>query len=209
TAIHEYVGPVDETLQLDEIEEIAGHGLRALADGKELLVGNFKLLDRFGVTYKADTGAITDTVVAIGYDGRFAGYLIIADEIKADAVDAVTQLKALGVSPTMLSGDRTAVVHAVANKLGITNAYGDLLPADKASKLTDMKATNQRVAFVGDGVNAAPVIALSDVGIAMGGLGSDAAIETADVVIQDDRPSKIPVAIRIGRATRRIVWQNI
>ncbi|MGV3762090.1 MAG: heavy metal translocating P-type ATPase [Parapedobacter sp.] len=209
TAVHTYVGAVDESLQLGQIEEIAGYGLRALADGKQLLVGNFKLLDRFGITYDVDTRAITDTVVAISYDGRFAGHLIIADEIKADAVDAITQLKALGISPTLLSGDRTAVVHDVAGKLGITDAYGDLLPGDKASKLTAMKAINRHVAFVGDGVNDAPVIALSDVGIAMGGLGSDATIETADVVIQDDRPSKIPVAIRIGRATRRIVWQNI
>ena len=209
TAVHTYVGPVDETLQLDDVEEIAGHGLRASVAGKQLFVGNFKLLDRFGITYRVDTAAVTDTVVAIGYDGRFAGYLVIADEIKADAGDAITQLKALGITPTMLSGDRTAVVQAVAGKLGIADAYGDLLPADKARKLTEMKATGQRVAFVGDGVNDAPVVALSDVGMAMGGLGSDATIETADVVIQDDRPGKIPVAVRIGRATRRIVWQNI
>src|SRR5690606_17354709 len=112
------------------------------------------------------------------------------------------------ITPTMLSGDRAAVVKAVARKLGISHAYGDLLPVDKADKIKQMKAANHRVAFVGDGVNDAPAIAVSDVGIAMGGLGSDATIETADVVIQDDRPSKIPSAIRIGRATRRIVWQN-
>ncbi|MEC3880904.1 heavy metal translocating P-type ATPase [Parapedobacter sp. 10938] len=209
TAIHAYIGPIDESLQLDQIEEIAGHGLRALANGKQLLVGNFKLLDRFGIAHRVDTSVIADTVVAISYDDRFAGYLIIADEIKTDAADAIHQLKALGITPTMLSGDRTAVVQAVAGKLGIDHAYGDLLPADKAAKLTEIEGTGQRVAFVGDGVNDAPVIALSDVGMAMGGLGSDAAIETADVVIQDDRPGKIPVAIRIGRATRRIVWQNI
>src|SRR5690606_20444855 len=148
-----------------------------------------------------DTETLTDTVVAVGYDGRFAGYLIIADEIKADAGETIDQLKALGITPTMLSGDRSAVVQSVAAALGISEAYGDLLPADKANKIKEMKAANRRIAFVGDGVNDAPIVALSDVGIAMGGLGSDATIETADVVIQDDRPGKIPVAIRIGRAT--------
>ncbi len=208
-AVHAYVGPVDETRQLDRIEEIAGHGLCALADGKQLLVGSFKLLDRFGIPYHVDTAAVTDTVVAIGYDGQFVGYLIIADEIKADAAGAIDALKVLGITPTMLSGDRAAVVQAVAGKLGITEAYGDLLPEDKVNKIKEMKSGGFRIAFVGDGVNDAPVVALSDVGIAMGGLGSDATIETADVVIQDDRPGKIPMAIRIGRATRHIVWQNI
>lgn len=209
TAIHAHVGPVDESLQLEQIEEIAGYGLRALLDGKELLVGNFKLLDRFGVPYDADTRQTAQTLIAIGYDGRFAGYLAIADEIKPDATQAISELKTLGVTPTMLSGDRPAVVQEVATKLGISQAYGNLLPEDKANKIKEMKMANYRVAFVGDGVNDAPVVALSDVGIAMGGLGSDATIETADVVIQDDMPSKIPLAIRIGKATRRIVWQNI
>lgn len=209
TAIHEYVGSVDGTLQFEQVEEIAGHGLRAIIDGKELLVGNFKLLHRFGIPYDIDTGIVSATVVAIGYGGRFAGYLTIADEIKRDAVTAIDQLKRMGIAVTMLSGDRQAVVRFVAEKLGISRAYGDLLPEDKTNKINEIKQSGERVAFVGDGINDAPVIALSDVGIAMGGLGSDAAIETADVVIQDDMPSKIPVAIRIGRATRRIVWQNI
>lgn len=210
TAIHQYAGPPDETVRLEEVEEFAGHGLRAVVDGKELLVGNFGLLDRFGVAHDAAaTGNTAYTVIAIGYDGRFAGYLTIADKTKPDAAKAISQLKTLGITPTMLSGDRTAVVQAVAGALDIPNAYGDLLPEDKANKIKEMKSSGYRVAFVGDGVNDAPVVALSDVGIAMGGLGSDATIETADVVIQDDMPSKIPVAIRIGRATRRIVWQNI
>ncbi|GGC29601.1 cadmium/zinc/cobalt-transporting ATPase [Parapedobacter defluvii] len=209
TAIHDYAGPVDEALRLEEIEEIAGYGLRAMLDGKELLVGNFKLLDRFGVKYDVSIGNTAQTLVAVGYSGQFAGYLTIADEIKPDATKAIRELKALGVTPTMLSGDRTTVVREVADSLNISQAYGDLLPEDKAEKIKEMKASNCRIAFVGDGVNDAPVVALSDVGIAMGGLGSDATIETADVVIQDDMPSKIPVAIRIGRATRRIVWQNI
>ena len=150
-----------------------------------------------------------DTVIAIGFDGKFAGYLTIADQIKEDAADAVQKLKLLGVQTTMLSGDKSFVVQSVAQKLGIENAFGDLLPEDKVNKIKEIKAKNQSVAFVGDGVNDAPVVALSDVGLAMGGLGSDATIETADVVIQDDRPSKIPMAIRIGKQTKTIVWQNI
>lgn len=209
TAIREYVGPVDENVRLEAVEEIAGHGLRAMVAGQELLVGNFKLLDRSGIAYPVDTGGITHTVVAIAHADRFAGYLTIADEIKADADAAIRGLKDLGIVPTMLSGDRSSVVRAVAQRLGIADAYGDLLPEDKANKIKEMKASGYRVAFVGDGVNDAPVVALSDVGIAMGGLGSDATIETADVVIQDDKPSKLAMAIRIGKATRRIVWQNI
>lgn len=209
TAIHEYVGPVDENVQLDHVQEIAGYGLHAIADGKPLLVGNFKLLDRFDIAYDVDIVSVADTVIAIGYDGRFAGYLTIADQIKPDAAKAISELKGMGITPTMLSGDRTAVVQEVAGKLGITQAYGDLLPEDKVNKIKEMKASHATVAFAGDGVNDAPVVALSDVGIAMGGLGSDATIETADVVIQDDRASKIPMAIRIGKATRSIVWQNI
>ena len=209
TAIHTYIGPADGSIAVDQAEEIAGLGMVATIAGKQLLVGNFRLLDRFGVAYPADAESLVDTVVAMAYDGRFAGHLIIADEIKEDAQDAVAELKALGITPTMLSGDRDVVVQAVASKLGIAEAYGDLLPADKADKISAMQAAGHRVAFVGDGVNDAPVVALSDVGIAMGGLGSDATIETADVVIQDDRSGQIPTAIRIGRATRRIVWQNI
>ena len=209
TAIQDYVGSVDETLHLESIEEIPGLGMRGVADSQELLVGNFKLLDRFGIAYDAPTATMAYTVVAIGYGGRFAGYLTIADEIKPDAKETVRALKAFGITPTMLSGDRTPVVQEVANELGIEHAYGDLLPEDKAKKVQELKSGNYRVAFVGDGVNDAPVVALSDIGIAMGGLGSDATIETADVVIQDDMPSKIPTAIRISKATRRIVWQNI
>lgn len=137
------------------------------------------------------------------------GYLTIADSIKEDAQDAINKLKALGVKTTMLSGDKSNVVKFVADKLGITNAFGDLLPEDKVNKVKELKDRNETVAFVGDGVNDAPVVALSNVGIAMGGLGSDATIETADVVIQDDRPSKIAMAINIGKQTKRIVWQNI
>ena len=209
TAIHNYVGQIDAAVELKNVEEISGHGLKAEINGKELHVGNFKLLDKFNITYDIDPNTVVYTTIAIAYDNKFAGYLTIADEIKADAQEAVNKLKALGVKVTMLSGDKTNVVQFVADKLGIANAFGDLLPEDKVNKLNEIKGKNETVAFVGDGVNDAPVIALSTVGIAMGGLGSDATIETADVVIQDDKPSKIPMAINIGKQTKKIVWQNI
>ncbi|URC11241.1 heavy metal translocating P-type ATPase [Flavobacterium sp. B183] len=209
TAIHNYVGQIDSSITLKNVEEISGHGLKAEINGKELHVGNFKLMDKFGIIYNVDPNAVVYTTIAIAYDNKFAGYLTIADEIKADAQESVTKLKALGVKVTMLSGDKTNVVEFVARTLGITNAFGDLLPEDKVNKLNEIKDKNETVAFVGDGVNDAPVIALSTVGIAMGGLGSDATIETADVVIQDDKPSKIPMAINIGKQTKKIVWQNI
>jgi len=209
TAIHEFVGEVDSSIELTHVEEIAGHGLKANFDSKELLVGNFKLLDKFGITYDIDPNSIVYTVIAIAYDKKFAGYLTIADSIKEDAQMTVDTLKRLGIKITMLSGDKTSVVKFVAEKLGIANAFGDLLPEDKVKKVQEAKSQNQTVAFVGDGVNDAPVVALSDVGIAMGGLGSDATIETADIVIQDDRPGKIPMAINIGRQTKKVVWQNI
>ncbi|CAA7387115.1 heavy metal translocating P-type ATPase [Chryseobacterium fistulae] len=209
TAIHNYVGEIDHEVELNNVEEFAGQGLKALVKGKELLVGNFKLLDRFSIDYDIRPENIVYTVIAIAYDHKFVGYLTIADTIKSDAQLAIKKLHDLQVKTTMLSGDKTSVVEYVAETLGIENAYGDLLPEDKVNKLKEIKTKNQSVAFVGDGVNDAPVIALSDVGIAMGGLGSDATIETADVVIQDDKPSKIPMAINIGKQTKKIVWQNI
>lgn len=209
TAIHEYVGEVDHQLNLQQIEEVAGHGLKASIDGKELLVGNFKLMDKYGISYDLDPKSIVYTTIAVALGGEFVGYLTIADSIKADAAKTIQDLHRMNVKATMLSGDKSTVVDAVAKELGIDQAYGDLLPEDKVNKVKEIKASNQRVAFVGDGVNDAPVVALSDVGMAMGGLGSDATIETADVVIQDDRPSKIPMAILIGKQTKKIVWQNI
>ncbi|MDY0929482.1 heavy metal translocating P-type ATPase [Chryseobacterium sp. CFBP8996] len=209
TAIHNYVGEIDHSIQLENVEEIAGHGLKATINGKELLVGNFKLIDKFNISYDLKTENIVYTLIAVAYDKKFVGYLTIADSIKEDAQLTINKLKALNVKTTMLSGDKTSVVQFVANELGIQNAFGDLLPEDKVNKVKELKAKNETVAFVGDGVNDAPVVALSDVGIAMGGLGSDATIETADVVIQDDKPSKIPMAINIGKQTKKIVWQNI
>jgi Cd2+/Zn2+-exporting ATPase len=209
TAIHQYAGNVNTAIKLNAVEEIAGHGLRAEVNGKELLVGNFKLMDKFLIKYDIDPTSIVYTLIAIAYDKKFAGYLTIADSIKEDAQEAVNKLHSINVKMTMLSGDKTNVVKFIADKLGIDNAFGDLLPEDKVNKVKEIKDRNETVAFVGDGVNDAPVVALSNVGIAMGGLGSDATIETADMVIQDDKPSKIAMAINIGKQTKKIVWQNI
>jgi Cd2+/Zn2+-exporting ATPase len=209
TAIHEFVGKVDTSIKLGKVEEIAGQGLKATVDGKSLLVGNFKLMDKHSITYDIDPNSIVYTLIAVAYDKKFVGYITIADVIKKDAQESINKFKVLNVKTTMLSGDKNTVVKYVADKLGITNAFGDLLPEDKVNKVKEIKAKKETVAFVGDGVNDAPVVALSDVGIAMGGLGSDATIETADVVIQDDKPSKIPMAINIGKQTKKIVWQNI
>ncbi|MGC5744471.1 heavy metal translocating P-type ATPase [Chryseobacterium sp. NFX27] len=209
TAIHNYAGEIDHSLPLENVEEIAGHGLKASVNGKELLAGNFKLMDKFNISYDTNHSNIVYTLIAIAYDKKFAGYITIADTIKNDAKETVDSLHRMGIKATMLSGDKSTVVKYVADQLGIDSAFGDLLPEDKVNKVKEIKAKNQTVAFVGDGVNDAPVVALSDVGIAMGGLGSDATIETADVVIQDDKPSKIPMAINIGKQTKKIVWQNI
>jgi Zn2+/Cd2+-exporting ATPase len=209
TAIHNFVGKIDNSIKLENVEEISGHGLKATINQKELLVGNFKLMDKFSIKYDIDPTTIVYTLIAIAYDKKFVGYLTIADSIKEDAQITVDKLKSLGVKTTMLSGDKNTVVQFVAQKLGISNAFGDLLPEDKVDKVKEIIAQNETVAFVGDGVNDAPVVALSNVGIAMGGLGSDATIETADVVVQDDKPSKIPMAINIGKQTKKIVWQNI
>lgn len=209
TAIHQFVGETKKNIPLQNVEEITGQGLKVDVNGKELLVGNFKLMDKFSIKYGVNPANIVYTVIAVAYDKIFVGYITIADQIKEDAKATIDALRVLNVKTTMLSGDKSTVVNFVANELGIDNAFGDLLPEDKVNQLKAIKANNETVAFVGDGVNDAPVIAISDVGIAMGGLGSDAAIETADIVIQDDMPSKIPLAINISKQTKKIVWQNI
>lgn len=183
-------------------QDIAGYGLK----NEEWLVGNLKLLDREQVSYADALRSIPETVVAVARKGKYVGHIILADTIKEDAKKAISDLP---VRAEMLSGDRQELVTKVAADLGISNAYGDLLPDGKVLHLQNVKKAGERVAFVGDGINDAPVLALSDVGIAMGGLGSDMAIETADVIIQTDQPSKVACAMRIGRYTRRIVNQNI
>lgn len=209
-AVVEYAGNSIGRIQIDALEEISGHGIKGEVGGKEVLAGNVKLMDMMKVSVNDSLRKITDTIVVVAVNRKLAGYLTIADEIKEDSKEAVDALHKLNIKTTMLSGDKQAVVDKVAGQLGIDNAYGDLLPENKVQKVEAIKNDKKNVvAFVGDGINDAPVLALSDVGIAMGGLGSDAAIETADVIIQTDNPSKIAQAIAIGKATNRIVWQNI
>lgn len=214
TAIIEYAGTGYESVTVENVEEISGHGLKGTVEGKGMLAGNAKLLRKFNVSFDEELMKIPFTIVMTAIDGQFAGYFTIADEIKPDAADAVKRLQANGIRTVMLSGDKSAVVEIVAKQVGIDEYHGDLLPEDKVAQVERLKADlandpKAKLAFVGDGVNDAPVVALADVGMAMGGLGSDATIETADVIIQNDEPSKIATAIDIGRATRRIVWQNI
>lgn len=214
TAIIDHADTGHETVSVEGVEEITGHGLKGIVEGKEMLAGNAKLLRKFNVAFDEGLTKIPYTIVMTAIDGKFAGYFTIADEAKPDATDAVKRLKADGIRTVMLSGDKSAVVEAVAKQVGVDEWHGDLLPEDKVKQVERLKAElagnpKAKLAFVGDGVNDAPVVALADVGMAMGGLGSDATIETADVIIQNDEPSKIATAVEIGRATRRIVWQNI
>lgn len=198
-------------LKAIEVEEISGKGLKGKVDNKVVLAGNGKLLYHFSIQYPQEINDIVESIVVVAIDGKYAGYITIADKVKADAKQAITRMKALGVSKTiMLSGDKNTITQNVAKEVGVDEAFGELLPEGKVEKVEALKQnSNQVIAFVGDGINDAPVLALSDVGIAMGGLGSDAAIETADIVIQTDQPSKIATAISIGRETRKIVIQNI
>lgn len=209
-AVMEYAGDKMNGIVISEITEISGHGLKGKAAGKTILAGNVKLIDKMGIPVNAELRNVTDTIVVVAVDGKLAGYVTIADEMKEDSKAAIDTLHGMNIRTTMLSGDKQSVVDAVAAQLGIDNAFGDLLPENKVEQVEKArKEPGAVIAFVGDGINDAPVLALSDVGIAMGGLGSDAAIETADVIIQTDQPSKIATAISIGRATSRIVWQNI
>lgn len=198
-------------LKAESVEEISGHGLKGIVNNKEILAGNGKLLQKFNISYDAKIDEIVESIVLLAIDRKYAGYVTIADEIKQDAKQAISEMKQNGVSQTvMLSGDKDTIVQKVAKELKIDTAFGNLLPENKVEKVQELKQNPKNViAFVGDGINDAPVLALSDVGIAMGGMGSDAAIETADVVIQTDQPSKISTAIKIGRKTKQIVIQNI
>ncbi|UEG51423.1 cadmium-translocating P-type ATPase [Mucilaginibacter daejeonensis] len=208
-AVVAYAGNKAKAIKAENVEEISGHGLKGTINGKVVLAGNAKLLKKFNIAYPGEVDGLVDTVVVLAVDNRFAGYITIADEIKEDAKDAIVRMHDLKLQTVMLSGDKQAVVDKVAKSLGIDKAFGDLLPDGKVEKVQGFKDAGSRIAFVGDGVNDAPVVALADAGIAMGGLGSDATIETADIVIQNDQPSKITTAIQAGEITSRVVWQNI
>lgn len=193
------------------VTEIAGKGLKGTVNGKTVLVGNKALMTSNAIDVPTETDTIVESIVMVGIDGHFAGYVTIADELKEDAHQAIKAIRDSGISKIiMLSGDKDSITQKVARELGIDWSRGGLLPEDKLNEVEKLKAIpGNKVVFIGDGINDAPVLAASDVGIAMGGLGSDVAIETADVIIQNDQPSKIARAIQIGRSTRRIVWQNI
>ena len=194
-----------------DVSEIAGKGLKGSVNGKTVLVGNKALMTAHQIEVPAETDNIVESIVMVGIDGAFAGYVTIADELKDDAHQAIKEIRAAGIDKIiMLSGDKDSITQEVAKELGIDWAKGGMLPEDKLNEVEKLKQQpDTKVAFIGDGINDAPVLAASDVGIAMGGLGSDVAIETADVIIQTDQPSKISRAIKIGRSTRRVVWQNI
>ena len=200
-----------DSSRISDVQEIAGHGVRAVIDGKKILAGNAKLMEREHIRYAPSSSV--GTVVYLACNGKYAGCIVIEDEIKADAAAAVKNLKSSGIRRTvMLTGDADAVGQKVAGRLGLDQAYTELLPADKVDRVEDLlkeKSEKGRLVFVGDGINDAPVLARADVGIAMGGLGSDAAIEAADVVLMTDEPSKIAAVMRIARKTIRIANQNI
>ncbi|MEG4046472.1 MULTISPECIES: heavy metal translocating P-type ATPase [unclassified Microcoleus] len=205
-----YGGKIDSS-DVKDYEEIAGHGIRAKLNNQIVLAGNDRLLHRENIAHDACNAE--GTVVHLAVDNRYAGYILIADELKEDAVQAIRDLKKLGVERiVMLTGDNQAVADSVAKKLGLDSYLAELLPEGKVEaieKLIGESRKGDKIVFVGDGINDAPVLARADVGIAMGGLGSDAAIETADIVIMADAPSKVAEAIKIARKTHNIVWQNI
>jgi len=197
--------------RINQVEEISGHGVIASVDGKQVMAGNIKLMKKMNINYFKEE--LVGTVVHVAVDNLYAGYIIIADEIKADSAKAIQDLKAANMKQTiMLTGDSKNVATKVATELGLDKVYSELLPGDKVDKLEELflqLSPKGKLAFVGDGINDAPVLARADIGIAMGGLGSDAAIEAADIVIMTDEPSKIATAIRISQQTLRIAHQNI
>ncbi len=194
-----------------EVSEIAGKGLKGIVNGKIVLVGNKALMVSNNIKVLKETENIVESIVLVSIDNSFTGYVVIADELKEDAKETITALHKVGINNLiMLSGDKDSITQQVAKELGIDWAKGGLLPEDKLKEVERLKQnSNNKIAFIGDGINDAPVLAASNVGIAMGGLGSDVAIETADVIIQTDQPSKVVKAIKISRSTRKIVLQNI
>jgi Zn2+/Cd2+-exporting ATPase len=204
-----YAQPIDAA-SVTDYAEIAGYGIRAKIQGKVVLAGNDRLLHRENIAH--DTCQVAGTVVHLAVDGRYGGYILIADEIKPDAALAIRNLKRMGVEQVvMLTGDNEATAKLVADQLGLDRYLANLLPEDKVAAIEQflVRSGKGKVVFVGDGINDAPVIARADVGMAMGAMGSDAAIETADVVLINDAPSKVAEAIQIAQKTRQIVIQNI
>lgn len=197
--------------RISDVEEISGHGVIATVDGKKVMAGNIKLMKMMDIPYFK--GELIGTVVHVAVNNKYIGYIVIADEVKEDSAQAIKELKAANIKQTvMLTGDNKSVGSKVAKELGLDKVYAELLPADKVEKLEELfsqKSKKGKLAFVGDGINDAPVLARADIGIAMGGLGSDAAIEAADIVIMTDEPSKIATAMKISKQTLKIAHQNI
>lgn len=196
---------------ISDVEEISGHGVIATVDGKKVMAGNIKLMKMMDIPYF--NGELIGTIVHVAVNNKYIGYIVIADEVKEDSAQAIKELKAANIKQTvMLTGDNKSIGSKVAKELGLDKVYAELLPADKVEKLEELfsqKSKKGKLAFVGDGINDAPVLARADIGIAMGGLGSDAAIEAADVVIMTDEPSKIATAMKISKKTLKIAHQNI
>lgn len=207
---NEYGREIDKS-RVKDVEEIAGHGVKAVIDGKNVYVGNDKLMEKIGVKWHPCHHVGTTVHVAI--EGKYVGHIVISDELKRDSKQAISMLKQHGIRKTvMLTGDAKAVGENTAKLLNIDEVYTELLPADKVDKvekLLNEKSEKGKLAFVGDGINDAPVLSRADIGIAMGAMGSDAAIEAADIVLMDDSPSKIATAIDISKRTLKIVYQNI
>lgn len=197
--------------RISDVEEISGHGVIATVDGKKIMVGNIKLMKMMDIPYFK--GELIGTIVHVAVNNKYIGYIVIADEVKEDSAQAIKELKAANIKQTvMLTGDNKSIGSKVAKELGLDKVYAELLPADKVEKLEELfsqKSKKGKLAFVGDGINDAPVLARADIGIAMGGLGSDAAIEAADVVIMTDEPSKIATTMKISKKTLKIAHQNI
>lgn len=197
--------------RISDVEEISGHGVIATIDGKKVMVGNIKLMKMMDIPYFK--GELIGTIVHVAVNNKYIGYIVIADEVKEDSEQAIKELKAANIKQTvMLTGDNKSIGSKVAKELGLDKVYAELLPADKVEKLEELfsqKSKKGKLAFVGDGINDAPVLARADIGIAMGGLGSDAAIEAADVVIMTDEPSKIATTMKISKKTLKIAHQNI
>ncbi|MCF6365383.1 MAG: cadmium-translocating P-type ATPase [Bacteroidales bacterium] len=206
SVLEAYEPEIDNT-KISEVDEISGHGIKAIVDGKEIFAGNDKLLHKENI--KHDKCNVAGTVVHIVIDKKYAGYIIISDTLKEDAEEAINKLHKKGIKTVMLTGDNKYAAKVYAEKLGIKEYYYELLPEGKVEHIEKLLNKNGKVAFVGDGINDAPVLARADIGIAMGALGSDAAIETADVVLMTDSPSKVAEATEVAKKTRRIVWQNI
>lgn len=208
-SISEAFGKDIESKRMGQVEEISGHGIKAVIDGKTVLAGNDKLLHKENIEHPVCN--VEGTVVHVAIDKVYMGYIIISDTLKDDAIEAIEKLKAKNIQTVMLTGDNQFAAAAFAKKLGIDKYFYELLPEDKVKHIETLMSENKggKVAFVGDGINDAPVIARADIGIAMGALGSDAAIETADVVLMTDSPSKVALAIDVAKTTRNIVWQNI